>query len=177
MNFNPEVIEILKSYKINRDKGLLFLLGVYYELDVETLCSEEVIKSMALTKIVEKDYKTNTIQWNIPLFQGIESSFEWVKDWIEPFGKVNPERKGNYRDALARMKDFFKKYPEYRKDDVYKARDFYFKTLNNPKFCMHSHKFIFDGQGAMKKSTLLTFCERVTESSSSNNYQKGRVIS
>lgn len=177
MEINPEVVEILKEFKIDKSQGLLFLLGVYYKLEVDTTCSEEVIKAINLTKIVERDYSSSkiVINWNVPLFKGQETAFEWVKDWMEGFGRVNPDRKGSYRDATSRMKDFFAKYPEFRKEDVYKARDLFFSSLKANTFCMHSHKFIFDGVGAMKKSTLLAYCEKVKEGQSSN-LQKGRLI-
>lgn len=176
MEFNPEIIEILRSHRINKDLGLLFLLGVYHNLDVDTICDEATVKAMAVTKIVEKDYQSKTINWNVPLFDGQETAFGWVKEWIDGFGKINPDRRGSFKDAVKRMKDFFSKYPQYRKDDVFNARDLYFSSLSSSKYCMHSHKFIFDGMGAMKKSTLLSYCERVT-SESVPSQQKGKVIS
>lgn len=175
MELNPEIFEVLKEFKINKDEGLFFLLGVYYQLDVTKVCSEQTIAAMNLTKIVEKDYKTNMIIWNMPLYKGEEHNFSWVKDWVEAFGKVNPDRKGSWQDAQARMQVFFSKYPQYRKVDVYSARDLYFRSLSNPMYCMHSHKFIFDGTGAMKKSTLLQYCEKVSSGESSNN-MKGELL-
>ena len=62
------------------------------------------------------------------------------------------------------MKAFFAAYPEYRKDDVYEARDLYLRHVEHVlgrQYCMKSHKFIFDGAGAMKKSELLAWCEKV----------------
>lgn len=177
MDFNPEVLELLKSHKINKSAGTLCLLAYYFGLDVETVIPEDVIGAVNVTKIVNKDYTTRTIEWTIPLFAGVDTAFDWVKDWMEAFGRVNPERKGSYRDATSRMKDFFRRYPEYRKDDIYKARDIYFSTLGSSRYCMHSHKFIFDGVGAMKKSTLLAYCEKVRVSDDDpNNYQKGKVV-
>jgi hypothetical protein len=179
MEINLEVKEILRESKINMSQGLLCLLGIYFGLDIDTTCDPEVVKAINLTKIVEKDYKTNSLVWNVPLFEGQATAFDWVKDWIEGFGKINKERKGSWRDATKRMQDFFRKYPEYRKDDVYRARDAYFKSLaakpNGFQFCMNSHKFIFDGIGAMKKSELLSWCEKLNVNHSSNQ-QKGRVI-
>lgn len=163
MEINPEIAEILRKFKIDKSQGTLALLGIYFNLDIEKVCSEEVVIAINLTKIVEKDFKTKTLKWNVPLFKGQEIHFEWVEEWIEGFKQINPDRKGSTRDAVARMKEFFSKYPEYRKEDIFKARDAYFETLKHPKFCMHSHKFIFDGAGAMKKSTLLAFCERIHE--------------
>lgn len=176
IDFNPEVIELLKQYKIDKDEGLLVLLGIFYDLDIEAIAPEEVIKAINLTKIVEKDYDSKTIKWNISLFNGQETAFDWVEDWVEGFKGVNPERKGSPRDAISRMKDFFRKYPEYRKEDVYAARDLYFRSLSNPQYCMHSHKFIFDGAGTMKKSTLLGYCEKVKTSNIIANDVRGTVI-
>jgi hypothetical protein len=175
MELNPEIFEILREFKINKDEGVLCLLGFFYGLDVETTCSEEVVKQINLTKIVEKDYKTEKVVWNIPLFKVQQTQFDWVKDWIEPFGKINPERAGSSRDAVTRMQDFFRKYPEYRKEDVYKARDLYLSTVKSPTYLMKSHKFIFDGAGAMKKSTLLEYCEKVKTSSAPTNL-KGTLM-
>jgi len=175
MTLNKDVFSILEEFRIDRDQGVLCLLGIYFGLDIETTCKEEVIKAINLTKIVEKDYVSKTLNWNIPLFEGQETAFEWVKDWMESFGRTNPERRGSHRDAISRMKDFFKRYPEYRKEDVYKARDLYLSGLNSAQYCMHSHKFIFDGAGAMRKSTLLAYCERVNRAPTQSN-QKGKII-
>jgi hypothetical protein len=178
MEINSEVIEILKEFKIDKSEGLLCLLGIYHNLDVEKVCSEETIKAINLTKIVDKAYSGNnsTIIWNIPLYKGEQAgAFDWVKDWIQPFGRLNPERIGSSRDATTRMQEFFKKYPEYRKDDVYKARDLYLSTVKDARYLFKSHKFIFDGVGAMKKSELLAWCEKAKSRSAPSN-QVGRVI-
>lgn len=175
MEFNPLVSEILKEHRIDVQAGLLCLLGIYHGLDIDKVVPEEIVKAINITKIVDKDYENNTIQWNVPLFIGQEIAFDWVADWIQPFGNINPERRGSPRDALSRMKDFFRKYPEYRKEDVYKARDMYLVTIKDSKYLMKSHKFIFDGIGAMKKSTLLEYCEKAKTASSESN-QKGKIM-
>lgn len=168
MTINPLVKEVLKSYKIDVDSGVLVLLGIYYGLDVDKVCPEEVVKGINLTKIVERDYKFNTVVWNIPLFEGIETnnSWNWVVDWVDGFGRINKERAGSWRDAVSRMQKFFQKYPEYRKGDVYAARNLYFRSVRDSQYLMKSHKFIFDGIGAMEKSTLLEWCEKVTAGAS-----------
>jgi hypothetical protein len=156
MEFNPDIYEVLKEYKINKDDGLLVLLGYYHGLEIERLAPESIVKAISLTKILERDYTNNTTKWNMPLFKGQNTAFDWVTDWIDGFGKINPERRGSPRDVVSRMQDFFKKYPEWRKEDVYAARDMYFRSVRDSKFLMKSHKFIFDGAGAMKKSILLS---------------------
>ena len=176
MEINPEVEELLKEYKINRSAGLLVLLGIYYELDVDTVCPTEAVQAINITKIVEKDYTSKTVKWNVPLFRGQEVAFDWVKDWLEGFGRVNVDRKGELSTSIKRMKEFFSKNPEYRKEDVYAARDFYFGTLTSNKYCMKSHKFIYDGVGVMKNSTLLEYCQKVKAATSNTNL-KGTIIS
>ena len=176
MEINQEVLEILKEFRIGKDAGILCLLGIYHGLDVDTVVPEEVVKSINLTKIVERDYSTKTITWNVPLFIGQETAFNWVMDWMDGFSRINTERRGSVRDAVPRMKAFFAKYPEYRKEDVIKATELYFASIKDPKYLMKSHKFIFDGVGAMKKSTLLEYCEKVATSNSIPTNLKGRVI-
>ena len=72
------------------------------------------------------------------------------------------------------MQNWFKLYPQYRKDDVIRATDTYMKATV-PGYYKNSAAFIFDGSGAMKKSILLQWCEKVKAGSSVNN-MKGTII-
>ena len=178
MVINKKIKEILKQYNIDVNVGTLILLGIYHKLDIVTLYgfAEEEIKKVNLTKIVEKNYTTNTLTWNVSLYEGgIQGEFEWVRDWIDGFGKINMDRKGAFQDAVTRMKKFFTKYPHYRKDDVYKARNAYFTTVKDSQYLMKSHKFIFDGVGAMEKSTLLEWCEK-TRGIEQVSAMKGKIM-
>jgi len=165
MEINPTIKQILTQYNIDVDEGILVLLGIYFKLDVDRILPEEAVKAVNITHIVDRDYNLSTINWNMPLFNGEEivNNWNWVIDWIEGFKRMNAERGGSWRDAIKRMQEFFKIYPEFRKKDVFAARDLYFSRVRDPRYVMHSHKFIFDGQGAMKKSTLLQYCEEVVK--------------
>lgn len=174
MELNPEVSDILKQFKIDRSQGLLALLGIYYNLDIDTVCSEEVVKAINLTKIVDRDYNNNTIKWNIPLFTGQNTDWVWVIDWNNRWN-MDKSRKASNADVLKRMQDFFKKYPKYRIQDVQRATDMYFQSLQSVKYLKNSAAFIFDGAGAMKKSILLGWCEKVTEGGNTSE-QRGKVI-
>lgn len=163
---NPQIKLVLQENKINVSLGTLALLGIYHKLDIETICPEEVIKAINLTKIVERDYDStgvNAIKWNLPLYDNEEHNFAWVEDWYKPFGKKNPARRGTYQDCTKRMKEFFAQFPQYRINDVYEARDEYFKTVADPQFLKLPEKFIFEGQGTSKKSMLLQWCQYVVE--------------
>ena len=176
MELNKEIREILNTYNIDVDSGMLCLLGIYHNLDVEKIVQEQIIKQINLTKIVEKDYNSDTITWNIPLYVGQETVFDWVIDWMKPFGTMNPERRGVAKDCISRMKKFFMSNPSYRKEDIYTARDMYLTTIKDPQYLKSSHKFIYDGAGAYRTSLLLQYCEEIEIINKENTYQKGRVV-
>lgn len=175
MQLNSEIKQILQQHNIDVPAGILALLGIYFNIDITRVYSEDTIKAINLTKIVEKDYKTETLIWNVSLFEGQETAFDWVLEWNNRFGRINPDRKGASKDVIKRMKDYFAKYPEYRKEDVLKATEAYFKSLSSPQYIMNSAKFIFDGMGAMKKSTLLGWCEKTKDMQVSSNI-KGKLV-
>lgn len=135
-----------------------------------------------MTHIVEKDYTKDQIMWNVPLFEGMEAgAFDWVKDWMRPFKEIGgPARAGVFKEVVARMKDFFSNNPEYRKDDVFAARDLYFRTAKPVgEFVKLPHKFIYEGVGKAKTSQLLMWCERAKELnnvSGNNPLMKGNLI-
>lgn len=178
MQLNPAVSTILKEFNIDVDKGLLCLLGIYHKLDFQAICGEEVVKAINLTKIVDIDYVGKTgIKWNMPLYEGQETDFAWViTDWNTKWNK-NQSRKGANSDCIKRMKEFFAKYPHIRKDDVMKATDLYFKQNQDPQYWKNSAAFIFDGAGAMKKSILLGWVEKLPNfGSNTSDQMRGRVI-
>lgn len=171
------VVATLREHNIDTDAGLLMLLGVYFGLDVEKVVPEEVISAINLTKIVTKDYGLGVNTWAIDLFELPEKGdFGWVQEWVEGFGRLNIDRKGSWRDAISRMQNFFYKYPEYTKEDVFAARDLYFRRTQR-EYLMKSHKFIFDGTGVLQKSTLLEYCERLkSKEGGSNPDIRGKVL-
>jgi hypothetical protein len=139
------------------------------------LLNQDIINQINLTNIVEKDYVNNTIKWNIPLFDGHEVAFDWVVDWNDAFGRINPGRKGSTKDCLQRMKHFFQQFPEYRKEDVYAARDEYFKSLSSPAYLKSSQKFIYEGMGSHRTYPLLQWCEKI-KSNTSNSNMVGKIM-
>jgi hypothetical protein len=176
---NKIVKQLLKEHSINEDLGILALLGIYYNLDIDTCIPDDVIQAINQTKILDKDYaNNNSINWQIPLFEGGQAdNWEWVAEFVNQFGKINPERRGILKDAITRMKRFFAENPEYRKEDVIQATKNYFRSVRDPQYLMKSHKFIFDGAGVMKKSELLGWCEKLKlQTSNTNNSVKGKVV-
>jgi hypothetical protein len=74
------------------------------------------------------------------------------------------------------MIEFFKKYPQYRVEDVKKATKAYISSINDPQYLKSSATFIFEGQGAIKKSLLLNWCEKVTDKHNDSSGRRGKII-
>jgi hypothetical protein len=183
MEINPEIKAILKGSKIDVDQGILCLLSIYHNLDADRIIPEELMRKINLTKIIEKDYTSKTITWNVPLFTDQEAgAFSWVSEWMYPFGQIGGSaRKGSVAIVTKRMKEWFAKNPEYRKEDVFAARDLYFRTEKpTMQFVKTSYKFIYEGEGAMRVSMLSIWCERVKELKSTdkgvNPLMKGKIV-
>ena len=182
MEINPEIKSILKGCKIDVQQGILCLLSIYFDLDAERIIPEDLIKKINFTKIIDKDYNSKTIIWNVPLFQGqIAGAFDWVKEWMHPFGTIGtPARAGTFKEVVSRMKEWFSKNPEYRKEDVFAARDLYFRTEKpTGGIVKTSHKFIYEGTGAMRVSLLTFWCEKAKQNkdvSTSNPVFKGKLL-
>lgn len=164
MVINEQIKEILKEFKINENDGILYLIGLHYNLN-STLFSDEFTAKICLTGIFHND--ATGLNWRIPLFENQETQWDWVKtEYMALFKSVNTTRTGNNRDCIARFKKLFSKYPEIRKDDVIQATKLYLSE-SNPEFIRTSHYFIEKGVGASKSSDLLEWIDRYKEKSSS----------
>jgi hypothetical protein len=145
MKINPEIVQLFKKRNIDRHEGLLYLLGLYYGLD--TRCIPELTKKQVnACKVAERNYMSENkeIVWNIGLFEGQETDFEWVAKWREPFKEMNPGRAGILQTCIARMKKLFRANPTLTKEDAFASRDAYLRTVNDPMFLKKSHKFIYE---------------------------------
>ena len=164
---NENVTRSLNSNGIG-DEGILYLLAIYFNLDVKCI-PDKIQKKVNLLKVVERDYDTASfsIKWNEPLFEGdspTESYWDWVDDWRKLFKRVNAERDGTKKYCITRMKKFFSKFPEYRKEHVMVATKAYLSTVTDGQYCKKAHKFIFEGSGVNEYSLLLEWCERMKNS-------------
>lgn len=169
MEINKEIVDLLKKNEIPPVSGLLYLLGHHFKLDVEKVFPTEFTQSIDDLGII------TATGWTLPMFDKQPKAFDWVRDWIKPFGERNPERKGVTRDCVTRMQKFFSEYPEYRKEDVYKARDMYLATVKDPQYLKSPHKLIFEGNGVMRTSLLLQWCEKASEAIVKGNPMRGLV--
>lgn len=153
LTFNSEIRERFALSSISVHDGLSYLLCLYYGTE-PSFIPKELERRVLATKIVTKEYSSDTLNWNIPLFEETETGFEWLGEWMDLFKKVNPERRGTKAFVITRMKKFFVNNPSIRKDDVFQATERYLKEVSKPMYCKKSHKFIYEADGS---SMLLDF--------------------
>lgn len=172
MMINPQIRQIFKQYNIPEVDGMLYLFAVYYEMEVtgatfEAL--EPIIKQVNVSKIVERDYTTTTVKWNIPLFMGQETEWQWITDYMRLFTAVRRDRGGSLTSCVKRMKTFFAKHPEVRKDDVMAAARAYIASVDDPQYLQGADYFIQKGTGVETTSRLEQYLEIIKVKKEANN--------
>lgn len=156
MTINEDLLDVLKDHSINRDNAICYFLSLYYGYKPTYIPREFKIK-INTTKIVEE--KDNNLHWNIPLFEGQETGFEWVDtEYIELF-KERKSSTGRYkRECIKRMKDLFAKNPDIRKHEVIGATILYL-SATDPNYIRKPHYFIQKGSGVTKIQDILDWIE------------------
>lgn len=165
LNFNSKIGTLLADYKIPVHDGLAYLICLHYGIS-PSYFPEGLERKVLATRIVSIDYTNGVIKWNEALFEETETGFEWIKEWMDLFGKINPDRRGTKADVLRRMKKFFINNPAVRKEDVFAATHKYLLSVTNPVYCKKSHKFISEIDGS---SMLLEYVEQ-TKSAISTDF-------
>lgn len=97
--------------------------------------------------------------------------FKWVSKFRDLFKQVNPDRWGTLSTCKERMRKFFSENPEVRVDEVMDATIMYLKNTDR-RYIMKSHKFIYDGAGTSRNSTLEEWIEKLKEVSSNTQSPK-----
>jgi hypothetical protein len=156
MEINDEILEILSELKIQKDNGICYLLSLFYGYKPEFI-PDTFKQRMNITGIYEEE--RGSIKWNVPLFEGQQTAFEWVKDYCQLFKDANPARTGHVREATTLLKKLFATNPEIRKDDIIGATKMYIRNTD-PKYIMMPHYFIQKGIGASKTTTIIDWIEK-----------------
>lgn len=170
MIINPKIQKIFKEYNINYDEGILYLLAIHFNLKIPEEMIEETIKQVNFSKIVERDYSTNSIKWNTPLFftknedekNNKDENWIWVTDEFRTiFTDVRIDAGGDKNACLIRMKKLFMHNPHVRKEDVIEATKMYVYSVKDPQYLQRADYFIEKGKGTDRISRLEEFLEIV----------------
>ena len=156
MKVNPKIIEKLKVSNVHIDDSLLYLISLFYKLDVTYIPDNIKLKVNSLN-IYSIDSKRR-ITWNIPIFEEQLANFEWVKSFRNAFKKKNVERAGSLVTCVERFKEYFANNPHIRVDDVKGATKMYLNQAD-PAYIMKSQNFIFMGTKNQRTSELDNWVE------------------
>lgn len=160
LKINNEIKEILEDYEIDIKSGLCYLLAIYHDTDCNLFPPS--LKNLVNSTGIIKVGQGGKYDWTLPLFEGQETAFEWVKDYCKLFKDANREKGGHVRESTARMKKLFSTHPEIRKEDVMTATKMYIINSNST-FLMQPHYFIMKGVGAEKTYNLLDWIDKCQE--------------
>lgn len=157
MNINEEILEILSECKVQKDDGICYLLSLYFGYKPNYI-PIDFMRKMNTTGIYEND--KGSIKWNVPLFEGQQTAFEWVKtEYVQLFKDANKERGGHAREATTLLKKLFATNPEFRKDDIIGATRMYIRNTDS-KYIMFPHYFIQKGVGTAKTTTIMDWLDK-----------------
>lgn len=168
---NEGVLEVLSEFNISQNNGVPVLLCLYYGYKPEYV-PLELVQKLNLTGIYRND--RGTIHWNIPLFEGQQTAFDWVgKEYCSLFKQANPTRGGHEKDAMSRLKALFAKHPEVRKEDIIGATKMYLSSTD-PRYIMMPHYFILKGTGGAKTQTITEWLDKWFEKRTEEQAVDGR---
>lgn len=161
---NQKIYEQLEAFNVkNKEAAVLYLLAVYYKIPPEGTIAQEIITQVNLTKIVERDYNTNTVKWKIPLFSSdnivVDDNWAWVlEEYRMLWMNVRGSKGGDRATCITKMKQFFANNPHIRKEDIMKAAKFYTKDFisggNNPTYMIEADNFIYKKVEKVNRSKL-----------------------
>ena len=179
LEINEEVKSILKAKGISLTEGIPFLLSTYYEY-FPSYFPDKLKRKIYSTNIFTFEYEVGEspkLVWKVPLFKGqAVDHFDWITQFMDMFGKINPDRRGARSYVVDRMKKLFAKYPDIRKDEVLDATRHYLNTVENPIYVLKSHKFISNTQGTPLLDTIMELRDKKISSSSNININPFKKI-
>mgnify|MGYP003610773676 CR=1 FL=1 len=157
MKLNLQLKEIFKEYNINPSEGIMCLLAIYHGVglsgELERVLQPTMMQ-LTIAKIIDKDYKTGTVVWNVPLYEGQNLEWGWVETEYRPlFRAVNKLAGGSTSSCLRKMQAFFAKHPSIRKDDVIAAAKMYIASVHDPTYLQQADYFIFKNSDSKSSFT------------------------
>lgn len=141
-----------------------------YILTIHSLSgSKKIIKVILDNVILIKKNNINIVTKKIVKLKEENHSniSEWITSWRIMWKGKRVKAMGSKEKCKKNMKEFFKLFPEYTKEHVFKARDKYFYSLEgNMKYLEQADYFIkkrvpSEEGGVEIRRTLLTYCEEV----------------
>lgn len=156
LQINQQIKDTLKRNNINLADGFIVLSAMWFNLKPSFLEDSsnyyyKVWNAILLLGIVRMDYESGSLDWEIPLFGEFSISFDdaFVKQFMDKFKAINPERRGDKAAVIRNLKKIRMKFPNITEETINTVTDYYLEHLNNYQFCKKSHKFLWDINGSV----------------------------
>lgn len=138
LNFNTDVVQLLKDNDINVNDGKLILIALYFNLKPTFVPDDLKHKIFKLGLFTYDKYKKE-IKWKFDIFN--QSEIDWLEEYRNLFKNVNKERKGDKKTVNNKLKKFMINYPTVTKEQIINATKLYLRE-QNPTYVMDSGYFI-----------------------------------
>lgn len=138
LNFNYDVVQLLKDNKINVNDGKLVLIALYFNLK-PTFVPDDLKHKIFNLGLFTYDKSKKEIKWKFDLFNTGE--IDWLDEYRNLFIVVNKSRGGGKQTVLNKLKKFMINYPTVTKEQIINATKLYLRE-QNPTYVMDSGYFI-----------------------------------
>lgn len=164
LNFNSDVVQLLKDNKINVNDGKLVLIALYFNLK-PTFVPDDLKRKIFNLGLFTYDKSKKEIKWKFDLFNTGE--IDWLDEYRNLFIVVNKSRGGGKQTVLNKLKKFMINYPTVTKEQIINATKLYLRE-QNPTYVMDSGYFIekngnskiLEYLNRLDKEEVLTFEEK-----------------
>ena len=138
LNFNSDVVHLLKDNDINVNDGKLILIALYFNLR-PTFVPDDLKHKIFKLGLFTYDKSKKEIKWKFDIFN--QSEIDWLDEYRDLFKNVNKERKGDKKTVSNKLKKFMIHYPTVTKEQIINATKLYLRE-QNPTYVMDSGYFI-----------------------------------
>ena len=167
LNFNSDVVHLLKDNDINVNDGKLILIALYFNLR-PTFVPDDLKHKIFKLGLFTYDKSKKEIKWKFDIFN--QSEIDWLDEYRDLFKNVNKERKGDKKTVSNKLKKFMINYPTVTKEQIINAAKLYLRE-QNPTYVMDSGYFI-EKNG---NSKILEYLNRLDKEEEVTTFDNGFV--
>ena len=138
MNLNADLEIKFLECGIDIDVGYSTLLGVHFDLNVETFTSQQTLIKLDQCNLINKNYKTGLYEINVDIFK--EPNLDWLDDYRGLFRGISPGSMGDRQGVAKKMKKLMKT-SKYTPEEILAATSWYINNTD-PRYVMRAHYFI-----------------------------------
>lgn len=138
LNFNTDVVQLLKDNDINVNDGKLILIALYFNLR-PTFVPDDLKHKIFKLGLFTYNKSKKEIKWKFDIFN--QSEIDWLDEYRDLFKNVNKERKGDKKTVNNKLKKFMINYPTVTKEQIINSTKLYLRE-QNPTYIMDSGYFI-----------------------------------